>query len=121
MRSEDGQKKPLEKHKSSFKSCYVKPFNLHPCEQIHKTSSKTGTQMASPNSAERLSFHQSVSESMIRNPTGESCMKQGTFAKYFLTMEQNKPKKQKNKRINKRILQSTSTNFCMHRESKQFE
>jgi hypothetical protein len=58
--------------------------------------------MASPNSAERLSFHQSVSESMIGNPTAESCMKQGTFAKYFLTMEQNKPKKQKqtNKQTN---------------------
>jgi hypothetical protein len=58
--------------------------------------------MTSPNSAERLSFHQSVSESMFGNPTGESCMKQGTFANFFLTMEQNKPKKlkQTNKQTN---------------------
>jgi hypothetical protein len=37
--------------------------------------------MASPDLAQRLSFHQSISESMITNRTGESCMKQGTFAK----------------------------------------
>jgi hypothetical protein len=76
--------------------------------------------MATPNSAQRLSFHQTVSQSTIGNPTGESCMKQETFAKYFLTIEQNKPKN-KNKQINKQILQSTSTNFCMHRESKLLE